>query len=265
MMLEADAVTVERPGGRRALSAVSCRVPAGRVTGIIGANGAGKSTLVEALAGTLACASGRVLLDGRPIGTVPPGERARAIAYLPQARTVHWPLAVRSVVALGRLAHRGVAGAVRVSGRGAAADAAAIARALEVMDLAHLAERPADRLSGGELARVLVARALAQDASVVLADEPTAGLDPAHALALLATLRRLAADGRGVALVLHDLTLAARFCDDVVLLDAGRLAAAGAAREVLTPAVLAPVLGVEIATGTLGGVPVVVPIAPRPA
>jgi iron complex transport system ATP-binding protein len=230
----------------------------GRVTGIVGPNGAGKSTLLGALAGLLPTTSGRVELDGRDVATLAPAERARAIAFLPQNRTVHWPMSARSIVALGRLPHQAAA-------RGATGEteAAAVSHALAVMDLAALADRPVDRLSGGELARVLVARALAQESAILLADEPTAGLDPVHALVLLEHFRRLATGGRAIAIVLHDMTLAARFCDDVVLIDAGRIAAAGPAAEVLTPARLEPVLGVGIATGTVGGVPVVVATAPR--
>jgi iron complex transport system ATP-binding protein len=130
------------------------------------------------------------------------------------------------------------------------------------MDLSEIAERPVDELSGGERARALFARALAQDAPIILADEPTAGLDPAHALELFAVLRRLAADGRTVAVALHDLSMAARFCHDIVLLEHGRLVAAGPAGEVLSAERMSRAFGVHLRFGQFDNIPIVVPIAP---
>lgn len=255
MRLIAADIGVVRPGPRPVLARVNCEIAAGRVTGIVGPNGAGKSTLLKALAGVLPVAEGRITLDGAPLGDIDRRERARTIAYLPQERSVHWPLPVRDIVALGRLPHRrGPAG-------DSPADRAAIDAALTTMDLDALANRPADQLSGGELGRALIGRALAQQASVILADEPAAGLDPAHALDLFAVLQRLAHEGRAVAVVLHDLSMAARFCHDVVVLGAGRVAAAGAAADVLTQACLEPVFGVHFAIGEIDGLPVLLPSA----
>lgn len=252
MILAAEQIMVVRQNARVVLDGVSCRVQPGRLTGIIGPNGAGKSTLLQAMAGLVPITAGGVALNGKAVSTVERRALARAIAYLPQERSVHWPLPVRAIVALGRLPHRhGPAG-------DSAADAAAIDAAIAVMDLATLADRPADRISGGELGRTLVARALAQEAHVILADEPAAGLDPAHALALFQCLRRLAAEGRAIAVALHDLSLAARFCDDLVVLANGRLVAAGLPEEVLTSSRLEPVFGVGFVTGALEGVPVVI-------
>lgn len=257
MTLEARNVVVLRAGGRRVLDGVSCRLAPGRLTGLLGPNGAGKSTLMETLAGLLAPAAGEVTLGGRPIAGIPRVERARAVAYLPQARQVHWPMTVERIVALGRLPHR--------AGRpgDTSGDRRAIEGAIAAMDLVHLAGRPADRLSGGELARVLVARALAQEAPVLLADEPVAGLDPAHSLALLETLAQLAREGRTIAVALHDLSLARRFCDDAIVLGLGHVAAAGPAAEVLVPERLGPVFDVRLVAGEVGGVPVVLPAGPR--
>jgi iron complex transport system ATP-binding protein len=132
------------------------------------------------------------------------------------------------------------------------------------MDIADFAERPVAELSGGERARVLVARALAQEAAVLVADEPTAGLDPAHALALFGHFRRLAAEGRAVVVALHDLSLAARFADRVLLLRDGRALAEGAPRAVLTPDVLAATYGIRATLAEIEGLPVVLPVEPLP-
>ncbi|MET0569314.1 MAG: ABC transporter ATP-binding protein [Hyphomicrobiaceae bacterium] len=251
MSLDAKSVTV-RLAARTILDAASCRAERGRITAIIGPNGAGKSTLLRAMAGLLPLERGAVEIDGRALSSFDRRDLARQIAYLPQDRTVHWPLAARAIVGLGRLPHRG----------GSASDSA-IDGAMRAMDVLALADRPISQLSGGEQARVLVARALAQESGILIADEPTAGLDPAHALELFAIFTRLAAEGRAVVIALHDLTLAARFCHHVVLLVAGRVAASGPTAEVLTPELLSAAFGVSIASGMIEGVPVIVPVAPR--
>jgi iron complex transport system ATP-binding protein len=243
-------------GGRTVLGGVDLAIPAGRITAVVGPNGAGKSTLLRAFAGLVAPAVGEITLDGRPLPTFDPQQRARAIAYLPQERAVHWPLAARAVVALGRLPHRDT--------NTAETDTAAIDDALAAMDIADLAERPVVELSGGERARVLVARALAQQTPLLLADEPTAGLDPAHALALFELFTRLAAEGRTVVVALHDLSLAARFAHHVVLLADGGVAAMGPPAEVLTPRYLGPAFGVTMLCTVIDGMPIVVPVASLP-
>ena len=250
MSLVASDIRV-RLGGRLVLDGVSLALGRGRITGLVGPNGAGKSTLIRALAGLMPVDGGGIALDGRNLSAVGPRDIGRRIAYLPQQRLVHWPLAVRRVVALGRLPHGD-------------ANAQAIDAAMAVMDVAHLADRAVSEVSGGELARVLFARALAQEAPVILADEPTAGLDPAHALGLFEALGRLAAEGRTIVVALHDLSLAARFCHEVVLLAQGRTAATGSPVEVLTPLRLEPAFGARMAVGTVGGVPAVVPLSPLP-
>ena len=257
-MLAAENIRVLRQRRRVVLDAVSCQLRPGTLTGIVGPNGAGKSTLLQALAGLLPVADGRVALDGTPIAAVERQSLARAIAYLPQERRVHWPLPVRDIVALGRLPHR------RTPAGESGADHAAIHAALATMDLVGLADRTADHLSGGELGRALIARALAQKAPVILADEPAAGLDPGHALALFGVFRRLAEDGHTIAVALHDLSMAARFCHEIVVLGDGRVAAAGPATQVLTHAHLEPVFGVRFVMGRIESLPVVLPSAPRP-
>jgi iron complex transport system ATP-binding protein len=243
-------------GRRTVLNGVHLVVPAGQITAVVGPNGAGKSTLLRAFAGLVTPAGGEITLEGRPLAALSGAERARAIAYLPQERAVHWPLSARAVVALGRLPHLG-ASTVE-------ADAAAVDDALAAMDIAHLAERPVVELSGGERARVLVARALAQQTPLLLADEPTAGLDPAHALALFELFTRLAADGRTVVVALHDLSLAARFAHHVVLLSGGGVAAIGPPADVLTSRHLEPAFGVTMLCTVIDGMAIVVPVSSLP-
>ncbi len=223
---------------RVVLDNVTAAVGAGELVGLLGPNGAGKTTLIRAALG-LQPASGRVALGGTPLERL--GLRARALraAYIPQERSIAWPLTVAALVALGRTPHRA----------GAEADAAAVEAALEAMELGALRDRPATALSGGERARVLIARALAQATPLILADEPVAGLDPAHAIGLMAAFRTLARQGRGVLVSLHDLGLAARWCDRVILLDRGRVVADGRPEAVLTQARLASVYGIAAFAG----------------
>ncbi len=224
---------------------------AGEVTAVIGPNGAGKTTLLKVLAGLLKPVAGTVMLGGIPAAEGDPRERARALAYLPQERTVHWALSARAVVALGRLPHQPM-------GAGeSAADVQAIDAALAAMDIRHLAGRPVLEMSGGERARVLVARALAQEPAVLLADEPVSGLDPAHQLSLFRHLSALASAGRTVVVALHDLSLAARFCHRIVLMQAGRAVAAGSPEDVLKIEHLAAVYGIKARYATIDGVPFV--------
>lgn len=230
-------------GGRSVLAGVDARFEAGRIGVVLGPNGAGKSTLLRAAAGLIS--TGGVALDGIAVAALPARERARAIGYLPQDHVVHWDLTVRELVALGRAPHR-----APFAGEGAA-DRAAIERALAATDTAGFAGRPVLTLSGGERARVLLARVLAGEPRWLLADEPLASLDPAHQLDLLDRLRAAADGGMGVVLVLHDLAQAARIADDVLVLDRGRVAA-----RRLDAEVIARVFGVEIAQAGALPVPV---------
>ena len=250
-MVRLEAVSVAL-GARRVVDNVSADL-AGGVIGLIGPNGAGKSTLVRAIAG-LVPAEGAILIDGAPVAALAPGERARRIAYLPQGQTVHWPLTAERLVALGRLPH------LAPFARPGKADADAIERALERTELQPLRDRPVDQLSGGERARVLLARALAVEAPLLLADEPLAALDPAHQIEVMALLRAEAARGGTVIAVLHDLTLAARWCDQLLLIDHGRLVADGTPREVLTAERIGSVYGVSAFIGEAQGEPLIVPL-----
>jgi iron complex transport system ATP-binding protein len=253
MRIEARGLHV-RLKGREVLRGLTLAAEPGQLTAIIGRNGAGKTTLLKVLAGLVAPHGGTALLGGADIATWDRGQLARALAYLPQERLVHWALTARAVVALGRLPYQPF-------GAGESdADSAAVDAALAAMDVGHLAQRPVPELSGGERARVLVARALAQEPRVLLADEPAAGLDPAHQLILFQHLAALAAAGRTVVVALHDLSLAARFCHTIALVHEGRTLAAGTAQEVLSPAHLAAAYGITARYRSIEGVPVVLPL-----
>ena len=239
---------VASAGGTRILDDVSVQIRSGEVLGLIGANGAGKTTLLRALLRLGPIDGGRITLNGRDISAAPPHRVARDIAYLPQDRAVYWPLRVDRLVALGRLPH----GAARPFGAPPDPTHPAVERAMARTDVTHLRHRQADTLSGGERARVLLARALAAEAPALLADEPGAGLDPYHQLAVMEMFRDAAADGTAVALVVHDLSLAARFCGRLVLLSDGRVLAAGAPHAVLSDANLARAYGIRAARGEHG-------------
>jgi iron complex transport system ATP-binding protein len=225
-MLELAAAGVD---GR--LSTITTRILPGKVTAICGPNGAGKSTLLSLLAGLLAPDSGSVLLDGHVLGAMPHKTRARAIGYLPQRADLAWNITVRTLVALGRLPHK----------VGAQADARAVDAALASMVLGDLAQRPLSTLSGGEQARAMLARVLAGEPRWILADEPLASLDLAHQAGLLGHFRRLAADGKAVVVVLHDLAAAMNWADRVLVLHQGSIVSDGAPVDALAPDVLARV------------------------
>lgn len=231
-------LTVNR-GPRVVVDDVSLHAPAGQLTALLGPNGAGKSTVLKALAGLLAH-RGRVLLHGVDVAALDLRTRARRLAYVPQHSSLDAPLPVREVVAQGRFAHHEGFG----SNLGEA-DRRAIDAALARTDATGLEDRAFGRLSYGERRRVLLARALATEATTLLLDEPTAGLDVGQGLALFATLRALADEGATILLVLHQLDDAARFADQAVLLDQGRVQAEGAPRDVLTRDLLRRIYGVE--------------------
>jgi len=229
---------VVRRGGRRVLDGVSLVLERGMLTALAGPNGAGKTTLLSVLAGLLVPDAGGVSLEGVPLARLDRRERARRVAWLEQGARAAWWMTVREVAALGRLPH---------GDRGEAEVAAALA----ACGLEALAERRVDTLSGGEARRAMLARALATGADALLLDEPAADLDPAQGFALMRLLRREAERGRVVAVVLHDLGLAARFADRIVLLAAGRIAADGPPEEVMTPEHAGRVFGVRIGTDAM--------------
>jgi iron complex transport system ATP-binding protein len=236
MTLSVAALEV-RYGSHVAVRPASFELPRGHLVGLIGPNGAGKSSLLRALAG-VGAHTGRVTWCGQDLRDLTPRQHAKIVAYLPQTATVHWPMRVRDLVALGRLPHR------NYGSEPSSADAEAIDWAIGQAELAPFADRAADRLSVGERARVLLARALAVRAPILLVDEPIAMLDPYHQLQIMSVLRSYAAapaaNGRPdapqplVIAVLHDLALAARFCDRVLLVDTGTLVADGNPETVMS-------------------------------
>lgn len=240
-------------GGRLVVQDASFSLPRGSLTALIGPNGAGKTTLLRALCGLLP-AAGIVRIDNDMLENLPVRERARRFAYLPQGHMVHWPLPVRDVVALGRFPH----GATDPS-RLPPHDAAAVERAMRATDIVELADRRVTEISGGERSRAIVARVLAVEAPVILADEPTASLDPRHQIEVMRLLRD-AADGGTLAMVVtHDLGLAARFADTVIVMQAGRLAIVGPPAQALSSDTLAEVFGIDAFRGEWKGEPVIVP------
>lgn len=231
-----------RLGDKTVLDGVGAVFAPGLVTAVVGPNGAGKSTLLDCLAALRKPDAGQVALDGRALRDLPSRERARRIAYLPQNAEIAWAVDGRTFVGLGRTPYVGACGLT-------AQDRAAVDRALTVAGVQAFADRVVSSLSGGERARVLIARALAGDPQWLLADEPLAGLDPGHVLDACALFRRLAdEEGRGVILTLHNLDAALRVADRVIVLAEGRVLADAAPAEALSPAVLRAAYGVEART-----------------
>jgi iron complex transport system ATP-binding protein len=226
-------------GARRVLSGIDFEAYPGEVLGILGPNGSGKSTLLEALISALPRDSGTIELFDRDVATLSSRERAKLLAYLGQTENLPAGLTVRNIVALGRLAHRSAYGGDTPQ------DERAIARAMVGAKVEMLAEREATKLSSGERARVGVARVLAQEASVLLMDEPTAHLDLGHRLALLHQVQNLAKLGYALLVVLHDLELAARVCSRALVLCEGQLLHVGTIEQVLTRQVMCKVFGVH--------------------
>ena len=236
--LSAQGLGVRR-AGRAILEGVSFDLEDAMFVALVGANGAGKSTLLSVLAGLLKPDAGEVRIDGRPLAAIARRDLARRRAYLPQNPRAEWPISVERVVALGLTPHLpafgGLPGGLEPR----------LTQAIAACDLADHRLQPATTLSGGELARAMLARALIGDPQVLIADEPTAGLDPRHALDTMARLRGLAARGRLVIAAVHDLTLAARHASHLMAMKGGRLAAFGPTAEVLSPELLRQVFEVE--------------------
>lgn len=225
--------------GRAVLNDISLSLLPGHLVALVGPNGAGKTTLLRALAGLLP-SRGAIHVGGDALSSLSLRERARRFAYLPQGHIVHWPLPARDIVALGRYPH----GATDPS-RLAPKDAEAVLRAMQATDAMQFSERRVTELSGGERSRVALARVFAVEAPIILADEPTASLDPRHQIDVMKSLRAAADQGALVMVVTHDLGLAGRFADTVLVLSEGRLAAHGTPAEALSEQVMADVFRIS--------------------
>lgn len=254
--LRAEEVSYAVAGGRALLDGVTLEAGPGETVGVVGPNGSGKTTLLRCVYGTLRPTGGRITLDGDDTAALSVKARARRVAAVPQDAGGGFGLTVRQVVAMGRSPHK------RFWEGDTAQDAARVATALERTGAAELAGRPFDELSGGERQRVVVARALVQEPALLVLDEPTNHLDVRYQWELLALVRDLPATGL---LALHDLNLAAYFCDRLYVLEAGRVVAHGTPEEVLTPALFAQVYGVraEVGVHPETGAPTVVYLPPK--
>ena len=241
----------------RFLKDISFDAENGALVALVGPSGAGKTTLLRALAGLIP-STGAMVFAGEDVRALSVAQRAKKFAYVPQDDFVHWPLPVRDIVALGRFPH-GASRPDRLSGR----DLLAVEGALDVVDLKAMADRPVTRLSGGERRRVAVARALATEAPVLFADEPTASVDPHYQLSIMTLLRQQARQGALVFVVTHDLGAAARFADRVLMLREGRLEAVGSTDAVLSSAQLADVFAIDIFRCEHASEPVIVPWTAR--
>jgi iron complex transport system ATP-binding protein len=242
-------------GGRTIVERARVKLRRGELAILVGPNGAGKTTLIRALAGLLP-ADGKISLEDKPLSSYAPRERARRIAYLPQGHIFHWPMPVETVVTLGRYPH---GDPFATPGE---RDREAVRAALAATATESFATRSVTSLSGGERARVALARALATQAPVLLADEPTVSLDARHQLVVMNVLRDAAHKGSAVLAVLHDLSLAARFADHVLLMQDGRIVTQGEAKDVLTAERIAQVFGVAAQMIDVDGTQI--PLAQRP-
>lgn len=236
--IAATDLTVTYDGVQR-LNGVSLQAQGGQLIGLIGPNGAGKTTLLKTLAGLIEPHKGVVAIDGQTVDVWRRDLLARTVGYLSQTRDVHWPVTVERLVSLGRLPHRGPWDGLSDE------DERAISDALNATDTDVLRHRAVTTLSGGELARVLLARVLAGTPNIILADEPVSGLDPGHRIQVVQRFQELARQGHLVIIVLHDLTLASRYCDRLLLLNDGALVADGSPHHVLTPKRVREVYNVE--------------------
>lgn len=243
-----------KSGQKSLVSDVSIKIHAGEIVGLIGPNGAGKSTLLAALAGLNSKRQGEVLLEGKAIDKYSPGERAQRIGWMEQFAASHWPVSAEHLVTLGRLPYLS-----RWQGPGPE-DQVIIERAMQATDCLAFRQQSVNTLSGGELTRVMLARVLASEPLIILADEPVAALDIGHQLQTMEQLTTYANNDRGCLVVLHDLALAARYCSRLYLMNASRIVAEGLPAEVLSRENLRDVYAVELeSTGDEN--PFVIPVS----
>ena len=252
-VLRVNAVRVSQ-GGTRILNDVSFSVNSGELVGLIGPNGAGKTTLLRTMAGLLSIEQGQAEFDDIEVKVSAMPTLAKHVAYLEQAGRSSWPLAVENLVMLGRIPH------FKLWQQPTKQDIASVRAAMEACEVLEFTGRRVNTLSGGEFARVMLARALATEPTILLADEPVAGLDPAHQLNVMDKLKALTQQGAGIVVVMHDLSLAARYCDRLSLLFDGRLVADGNADSVLSETNLMQYYEIIAHRASTGHGEVVVPV-----
>lgn len=238
-------LTIDRS---KILNGVSLSLKGGELVGLIGPNGAGKSSLLRCVTGGVRQWTGNIALDGQQVNSLPRVDRARHLSYMPQRTESLWPITGRRLVMLGRLPHLGAFSMPTDK------DHMAVDSALQQVDAAAFADRPVTQLSGGELGRIWLARALAVEAPLLLADEPIAALDPAHQLATMESFKAATQNGHGILTVLHDLALAARYCDRLILMNKGQVIAEGKPDQVLTPDRVADIYHVRLEKDGAGNI-----------
>lgn len=254
-LLELEKVSFSYPG-RRVLDGVSLVVREGEVAGLVGANGSGKSTLLQVALGAFETEQGEVRLDGMPVRSLSRREIARRAAFVPQDTAVPFAFPVEDVIHMGRFPHLG---RFQVEGPD---DQRAVAEAMRITETEHLSGRPVNELSGGERQRVFLARALAQSPKLLALDEPISNLDLVHQIETLMVVREMASGGRGAIVAMHDLSLASRFCDRILLLSGGRIVAEGQAAAVFTPENLRAHFGIEARVECMAEGLSIIPLAP---
>lgn len=241
---------------RPVLTDISCELRTGELVGLLGINGSGKTTLLHLLSGILTSQSGQVLLEQTPLCELTRRDIAKKLALVPQDSTLELSFPVRDIVAMGRNPYLGKLSPETDK------DREAVRRAMELTDLASLVKRPINELSGGERKRVFIARSLAQETSILLLDEPTANLDLSHQLQVLSLLKDLSRQEKSVIISIHNLSLAARYCDRILLLSSTKLAAQGRPADVLTEESLKKLFKVHAKIEVIQGIPNITPIEP---
>ena len=251
-LLQGEGVSLIR-SDRKLVNHVSLDLAAGELVGLIGPNGAGKSSLLNLLAGLVACDEGSVQLNNKNIAQIPLQQKSRLLAWVAQSGPVNWPLSVERLVALGRRPH------LSAWQRLSVADKTAIDHAIRATDCDAIRTQDATTLSGGERTRMLLARAMAAEPRVLLADEPIAALDLKHQLQTMQLLRKFSTGDNACLVVLHDLSMASRFCDRLYLMHEGVIVADGIPADVLSHENVRTVYGVEVVSGG-GDIPYIVPV-----
>ncbi len=251
-LLEANDLSV-RLGKKTILDRINFNLQTGELVALIGPNGSGKTTMLKTLSGLLLPERGKIVFFGTPLASIKRDQLAQSLAYLPQGNENHWSVTAETLVMLGRLPHR------KHWQSPSHQDRKIVENALIACDALQFKNCPVNHLSGGEKARVMLARALAVEPKILLADEPIAGLDPGHQLEIMGRFQKLSGSGMGIIIVIHDLTLAARFCHRLVLLCNQHILADDSPDHVLTEKNLSQCFNIKAHIGKIDGLPFVIP------